>query len=153
MAFLGTHVPLLATVVFLLFSSPVPGWPAPNVLVVLLIATLAGTGATIWALRSLLAPVRLASASPRVYLDDKRMPDLPIVYPDGAGKLMTDVQYAVESIDSTVRWQGAAQPRQEHDAYRFHGPERDGGGHVLFGRHQRRSLRGLRPGVPGPDAF
>jgi diguanylate cyclase (GGDEF)-like protein len=101
--FLGTHVPLVALVLYLVLSSPVGMRPALNVLALLLVATLAGTAAALWALHGLLAPVRLASSSLREYLDSKRVPDLPIRFTDEAGRLMGDVQYAVDHMDATIR--------------------------------------------------
>jgi diguanylate cyclase (GGDEF)-like protein len=101
--FLGTHVPLLALVLYLLLSSPLGLRPALNILVLLLVATLAGTVAALYALHGLLAPVRLVSSSLREYLDSKRIPDLPIRFTDEAGRLMADVQYAVDHLDSTIR--------------------------------------------------
>ncbi len=101
--FSGTHVPLVAMVLYLVLSSPVGMRPALNVLVLLLVATLAGTAAALWSLHGLLAPVRLASSSLREYLDSKRVPHLPIRFTDEAGRLMADVQYAVEHLDATIR--------------------------------------------------
>jgi diguanylate cyclase (GGDEF)-like protein len=101
--FLGTQVPVTALVLYLLLSSPVSMRPALNILVLLLGATLAGTAAAIWALHGLLAPVRLVSTSLRQYLDSKRVPHLPIRFTDEAGRLMADVQYAVEHLDTTIR--------------------------------------------------
>ncbi len=101
--FLGTHVPLVALVLYLLLSSPVGMRPALNILVLLLVVTLAGTAAALWALHGLLAPVRLVSTSIRDYLDSKRVPDLPIGFTDEAGRLMADVQYAMGNLDSTIQ--------------------------------------------------
>ena len=64
-ALLGMHVPLVAIVLYLLLSSPLALRPALNVLVLLVVATLTGTAATLYALRGLLAPIRLTSRSLR----------------------------------------------------------------------------------------
>ena len=101
--FLGTHVPLVALVLYLLLSSPIGTRPALNILMLLLVATLAGTVAALWVLRGLLAPVHLACCSLREYLDSQRVPDLPIRFTDEAGKLMAYVQYAVYHLDATIR--------------------------------------------------
>jgi diguanylate cyclase (GGDEF)-like protein len=71
-------------------------------LAALLIATLLGFVATLFALRALLAPVRLASSSLKAYLDERRKPELPIGFSDEAGRLMADVQHAVDHLDSTI---------------------------------------------------
>ena len=101
-AFLGMYVPLGALVLYLLLSSLVGLRLALNFLALLLIATLAGTTATIYALRGLLAPIRLTSRSLRQYLDSKRLPNLPIRFTDEAGRMMADVQYTVKSLDATI---------------------------------------------------
>jgi diguanylate cyclase (GGDEF)-like protein len=101
--FLGTHVPLLALVLYFLLGSSFGMRPALHTLVLLLLAALVGTAATLWALHGLLVPIRLVSSSLREYLDSKRVPDLPIRFTDEAGRLMADVQYAVANLDSTIR--------------------------------------------------
>jgi diguanylate cyclase (GGDEF)-like protein len=102
-AFLGIHVPLVALVFYLLLSSPVSLRPALQILVLLVCATLIGTAAALSALNSLLTPLRLASSSLREYLDSQRLPDLPIGFADEAGRLMSDMQYALNDLDTTIR--------------------------------------------------
>jgi diguanylate cyclase (GGDEF)-like protein len=101
--FLGTGVPLIALVLYLLLSSPISLRPALHILALLLVATLIGTVVTLYAMYGLLAPIRLTSHSLREYLDSNRVPNLPIGFTDGAGRLMADVQYAVEHLDTTIR--------------------------------------------------
>ena len=101
--FAGTHLPLVALVLYLLLASPGGLRTHLVVLVALLIATLLGFVATLFALRALLAPVRLASSSLEAYLDERRKPELPIGFSDEAGRLMADVQHAVDHLDSTIR--------------------------------------------------
>jgi diguanylate cyclase (GGDEF)-like protein len=101
--FVGTHVPLVVLVFYLLLSSSVTLRPALEILVLLVSATFVGTAAALYALNSLLAPVRLASTSLTEYLDSQRLPDLPIGFADDAGRLMADVQYALNSLDATIR--------------------------------------------------
>ena len=101
--FAGTHLPLVALVLFLLLASPGGLGTHLGVLAALLIATLLGFVATLFALRALLAPVRLASSSLEAYLDDRRKPELPTGFSDEAGKLMANVQHAVDHLDSTIR--------------------------------------------------
>ena len=76
---------------------------APGVLALLLAGTLAGFAFAVWALRALLAPVRLAFSSLKEYLDSGALPELPIGFGDEAGRLMVDVRYAAENMDATVR--------------------------------------------------
>jgi diguanylate cyclase (GGDEF)-like protein len=102
-AFVGMHVPLVALVLYLLLSSSVHLGPALRVLGLVLVATLASTAATLYALNGLLAPVRVASSSLKEYLDSQRLPDLPIGFADEAGRLMANVQYALNNLDATIR--------------------------------------------------
>ncbi len=78
-----------------MFASPIVIADALPVLAVVLLATLAGTAATLYALFALLRPVSLTSKALRRYLDDNKMPDLPTGFDDKAGRLMADVQYAL----------------------------------------------------------
>ena len=102
-AFLGTHVPLIAVVLYLLVASPGGLQAHLGVLAALLAVTVFGFVATLWALRGLLAPIRLTSRALKGYLDDGRIPELPIGFSDEAGRLMADVRYAIDNLDSTVR--------------------------------------------------
>ncbi len=102
-AFAGTHVPLIAFVLHALFIAPGHLSAHLGVLATLFAATLAGFAATIWALHSLLAPIRLTSSSLKDYLDSGNLPDLPTGFRDEAGRLMADISYAAERMDSTVR--------------------------------------------------
>jgi diguanylate cyclase (GGDEF)-like protein len=47
--------------------------------------------------------VTLASKALRRYLDSGEIPELPVGYTDRAGRLMADVQYAVERLDAVVQ--------------------------------------------------
>jgi diguanylate cyclase (GGDEF)-like protein len=100
--FAGTHLPLVALVLYLLLVWPGGLGTHLGVLAALLITTLLGFVATLFALRALLAPVRLASSSLEAYLDERRKPELPIGFSDEAGKLMADVQHAVEHLDTRI---------------------------------------------------
>jgi diguanylate cyclase (GGDEF)-like protein len=102
-AFLGTHVPLIALVLYLLIVPPGGLAAHLGVLASLVAATLLGFVATSWALRGMLSPIRLASRALKGYLDDGRMPDLPLGFGDEAGRLMANVRYAIDNLDSTVR--------------------------------------------------
>jgi diguanylate cyclase (GGDEF)-like protein len=101
--FAGTHLPLVVLVLYLLLASPGGLGTHSGVLATLLIATLLGFVATLFALRALLAPVRLASSSLEAYLHERSKPELPIGFSDEAGKLMAAVQHALDHLDSTIR--------------------------------------------------
>ena len=100
--FAGTHLPLVALVLYLLLATPGGLGTHSGVLAALLIATLLGFVATLFALRALLAPVRLASSSLETYLDERRKPELPTGFSDEAGKLMADVQHALDHLDTMI---------------------------------------------------
>ncbi len=103
-AFLGTHVPLIALALYLLALPPTIGFGSKlSVFAVVLVATLLGTAATLWVLHLLLKPVSVTSQALRDYIDRNKVPDLPVGFTDLAGKLMADVQYAVEHIDGVIR--------------------------------------------------
>jgi hypothetical protein len=102
-AFLGTHAPLLGSALYFLLGSTVGLGAALRILALLVAVTLIGTAATLLALRALLAPVSLSSSALKRYLDEGTKPELPIGFADEAGRLMADVRYAIERLDSTIR--------------------------------------------------
>jgi diguanylate cyclase (GGDEF)-like protein len=102
-AFLGTHVPLIALVLYLVFASSIDLRSSVTVLVIVLVATLLGTAATLYALYALLRPVSMASEALYGYLDSGRTPSLPTDFTDQAGRLMANVQYVVEQLDKDIR--------------------------------------------------
>jgi diguanylate cyclase (GGDEF)-like protein len=103
LAFLGTHVPLLALAAHLTRNSRMGPRDKIRILTIALVATLGGTAATLWALHALLAPVNVASEALRRYLERGAMPDLPDSYSDQAGRLMANVQSSVERLDAALR--------------------------------------------------
>jgi len=102
-AFLGTHVPLLALLAYLVRLRRFGVGASLRILSVTVPATLGGTAVTLWAMNALHAPVTLASEALRRYLDSNEIPELPAGYTDRAGRLMADVQYAVEKLDAAMR--------------------------------------------------
>ncbi|WP_372097105.1 sensor histidine kinase [Tistrella mobilis] len=101
-SFVGVHVPLVCLVIYLMLAGDLPWAQAQPVLAVVLLATLAGTGATLWALHCLLDPVRLASHALHDYMRGGRVPSLPTGHVDEAGRLMADVQEAVTRLDAAL---------------------------------------------------
>ena len=101
-AFLGTHVPLLALLAYLVRFRSFGVRDTMRILSVTVPATLGGTAATLWAIHALSTPVALASRALRRYLDEGELPDLPVIYTDRAGRLMADVQYTIERLDATM---------------------------------------------------
>ena len=105
-AFLGTHVPLVVLVLYLVRASSVSLRAKVRILLVALGATLTGTAATLVGLRALLAPVSMASEALRRYLDRGELPDLLTGYQDEAGKLMTDVHHVSKRLQESLRQLG-----------------------------------------------
>ncbi len=101
-AFIGTHVPLLVLIFYLVLSHPLSYESAWHILAIALLATLVGAALTLYTLFALLKPVSLASQKLRGYITNKWMPDLPTIFTDQAGKLMADVQYTVENLDELI---------------------------------------------------
>lgn len=102
-AFLGTHVPLLALLVYFVRRRRFAVGGALRILSVTVPATMVGTALTLWAMHALSAPTALASRALRRYLETGELPKLPIHYTDRAGRLMADVQYTVERLDAAAR--------------------------------------------------
>ncbi|MBD2451564.1 EAL domain-containing protein [Nostoc sp. FACHB-152] len=101
-AFLGTHVPLL-TLLFCFVTSNSYSWEmAVRVLLIALVATLAGTAATLYALRYLLAPVISTSGALHDYLYSKKLPQLPTEFVDEAGTLMADTSQTLHKLDELI---------------------------------------------------
>lgn len=102
-AFLGTHVPLLCLLAYFVRRRRFALGSVVRVLSVTVPATLGGTALTLWAMYALSAPTALASRALRRYLESGELPELPVNYTDRVGRLMADVQYTVERLDTAVR--------------------------------------------------
>ena len=101
-AFLGTHVPLL-TLFFSFVTSNSYSWEmAVRVLLIALVATLAGTVATLYALHYLLAPVILTCMALQEYLQTQKLPELPTEFVDEAGTLMADTSQTLHKLDELI---------------------------------------------------
>lgn len=96
--FVGTHVPLIAGVLYALTSAE--GGLAGHlpILGVLLAATLIGTGATLYLVHELLAPVRIAARALRTYTQERVVPDLPLDGSDEAGELLASTRAVCERL-------------------------------------------------------
>ncbi|GBF37080.1 putative bifunctional diguanylate cyclase/phosphodiesterase [Leptospira johnsonii] len=103
-AFIGTHVPLITLLLFFVLSTVQDGPTAFKILGIALVATLAGTAATLLALHKLLAPVFLTSKSLNRYLSERELPDLPTTFQDEAGSLMKDTVTAVRKLDELIHY-------------------------------------------------
>lgn len=103
-AFLGTHVPLLTLMVWFLTSNAYSVETSVGVLLVALLATLAGTAATLYTLRYLLVPVILTSEALQNYLDTRTLPNLPTEFADEVGTLMANSSQTLYKLDELIHY-------------------------------------------------
>ncbi len=101
-AFIGTHIPLIALIVYAVFSQMSSWETIVSTLIVTLIATLAGTAATLYVLHHLLSPITLTSKTLRQYLKLKRWTDLPTHFRDEVDILMADTNRTLKQLDEIV---------------------------------------------------
>lgn len=98
-SFVGVHIPMIAAVCYVLLGADISLEDSMGILIALLLATLAGTVATMATLYLLLAPVSAAAKALRDYLENRTIPSLPTRYTDQAGTLMANVQEAITRLD------------------------------------------------------
>jgi diguanylate cyclase (GGDEF)-like protein len=100
-AFVGVLIPLAIFILYLLVSQA--DWekmyPA---LAALVLACFTGFLGTLWILRELLAPIDLTAETLRNYIDNRQLPDLPVHFPDNAGRLMEGTQYTLSQLHETI---------------------------------------------------
>ncbi len=99
MAFLGTHIPLLALAGWFAFQSAETWRGFAAGLGVALLATLGGTAFTLYVLDQLLRPVALTSRALRAYRTGRTLSLLPRGYADAAGTLMDDAAGMMEHLE------------------------------------------------------
>ena len=99
MAFIGTHIPLLALVSYFALKSST-NWSAFVATVgVTLAATLVGTAMTLLVLAQLLKPVVLTSRTLRDYVQSRRVGTLPVHFTDEVGTLMADTSATLQHLE------------------------------------------------------
>jgi diguanylate cyclase (GGDEF)-like protein len=100
-AFVGCMLPLGIFIVYLLVART--DWQTMYpVMAALVLACFAGFLGTMWLLRELLVPIDLTAETLRAYIDSRRVPDLPIHFPDRAGRLMEGTQYTLSQLHETI---------------------------------------------------
>lgn len=102
-AFVGTHVPLLTLLVWMLAESGLNWSNKLSVVLIALVATLAGTALTLLLLHHLLRPIVTTSRGLREYRIHQKLPVLPTQFTDDVGMLMSDVHHTLRKLDSTIR--------------------------------------------------
>jgi diguanylate cyclase (GGDEF)-like protein len=100
--FVGTHIPLITFAVWTLAANPAFGWDHWADLLVLLLATLAGTALTFVLVHGMLAPVRIVAQALEDYRQQKQLPTLPRHLSDEAGFLLEQVQDTLEELDASL---------------------------------------------------
>ncbi|MBP0616615.1 GGDEF domain-containing protein [Jiella mangrovi] len=98
--FLGTHVPLITLAVWLVATQQFGDDLA--IIVVVLMATLAGTAGALFGLYGMLVPILRATRALDLYARDRKEPELPTIYGDAAGRLMASVQRTILQLDRTI---------------------------------------------------
>ena len=100
--FVGTHIPLITFGCWALLSRP--GFEQADWLnlLVLLLATLAGTALTFVLVHSMLAPVRAVAQALSDYRQHRQIPALPRHLSDEAGYMLAQVQDTLEELDLTL---------------------------------------------------
>ena len=100
-AFVGIMLPLGTFVIYLLVTRA--DWTQMYpVLAALVLACFMGFLGTLWLLRELLVPVDLTAEALRKYIENRRLPDLPVHFADRAGKLMEGTQYTLTQLNETI---------------------------------------------------
>lgn len=100
--FVGTHIPLITLAVWALLTNPAFGRESWADLLVLLLATLAGTAITFLLVHGMLSPVRVVSQALGDYRQHKHLPALPRNLSDEAGYMLDQVQHTLEELDLTL---------------------------------------------------
>jgi len=100
-AFVGILIPLAAFILYLLLSRADWSTMYPA-LAALVLACFMGFLGTLWILRELLMPIELTAEALRSYIERRKLPDLPIHFPDRAGKLMEGTQYTLSQLHETI---------------------------------------------------
>lgn len=96
-AFVGVHVPLIGIAIY--FATSPLHIDATTIIVFILLLTLTSTFFTLLVLNKLLAPLQLAKQSLDVYLQERRLPTIPMHYEDEAGVLLSNIRKTVEKVD------------------------------------------------------
>jgi diguanylate cyclase (GGDEF)-like protein len=100
-AFVGILIPLAVFILYMLVSRA--DWTTMYpVLAALVLACFMGFLGTMWILRELLVPIDLTAEALRNYIEKRELPDLPIAFPDRAGRLMEGTQYTLSQLHETI---------------------------------------------------
>lgn len=101
-SFLGVHIPLIGIIIFVLVS----GIKLMSPLLVIecvLIFTLLACAITLWVQSALAKPIIITKNALIDYLDNKRLPELPLNFKDEAGLLMSNTNIALHELDNLIK--------------------------------------------------
>ncbi|AVT81632.1 putative bifunctional diguanylate cyclase/phosphodiesterase [Rhodopseudomonas palustris] len=101
-AFIGTHVPLIVVATYILAAHTADWSDFVSTLLTMLLATLAGTGLTLFVLDQLLRPVLLTARTLETYRNSREVGALPRYYSDEAGRLMACAGDTIEHLELTL---------------------------------------------------
>ena len=97
-AFLATHLPLVAAILLLLREGR-PDW---TMIGVLLAATVSGLALAVLGIHALLAPVRESTRALGDFAEKGALPELPLGHADTAGRLMGVTQETLAALDTAM---------------------------------------------------
>ncbi len=101
-AFIGTHLPLLALLGWALGHPAMLEREGLQVLGIALAATLIGTAATLLALHEILKPIYQVEETIRIFEAEGTAPSLPFGYHDQVGRLMSSTNRLILSVDDRI---------------------------------------------------
>lgn len=116
-AFVGTHIPLVGIILFLLSSPQAqqnPLWMGGLTLVLTLVAT----GITLYALNGLLQPILTTNQALKNYINHSKIPTLPSQHTDEVGQLMSDVQSTILKLEEFEEQRLSSVQLLSHDLQR-----------------------------------
>lgn len=96
-AFVGTHIPLIAIIGYILYSSK--QLSALSVFALALISTLVGTLLVLWSLHHLLKPITLVNLALKNYLEKGEVTSIPEDLDGKMGSLLRNLNYALTHIE------------------------------------------------------
>lgn len=102
-AFVGIHVPLIILAGWMLFTSDMSTAQTLRVFVIVLVATLLGTGVTTVILYRMLGPLRNAADALDSYYDSRELPQLPDDGQDEIGRLLKGISRSIHGLDKGLR--------------------------------------------------
>jgi diguanylate cyclase (GGDEF)-like protein len=98
-ALFGILMPLFMLIVYLNVNSSFNLNDNPDILIVVLLATLVGMIITCSLIYLIMSPINSMSTGLQQYLNEGKKPKFPTGFRDSVGQLMTHIQYTIEKVD------------------------------------------------------